>query len=63
MLKIKLPSFLKRKEVSPLDIELKKYKKKDRERLRTLYEQYQKGNVVNIIKRSFNKKTNQWENI
>jgi hypothetical protein len=52
MLKIKLPSFLKRKEVSPLDIELKKYKKKDRERLRALYEQYQNGNILKLNKRS-----------
>jgi hypothetical protein len=50
MLKIKLPKIFKRKEKTPLEIELKKYPRKRRARLRELYEQYEQGKILKIEK-------------
>ena len=48
MLKIKLPKLFKKKEISPLEKELKKYPKKKKARLKFLLEEYEKGNVLKI---------------
>lgn len=39
---------LKKKELSELDLELKKYPKKRRVRMKELYDQYQKGMILKI---------------
>lgn len=48
MPRITLPSFFKKKEETPLDIELKKYPKKDRSRLKELFLQWESRKVVKI---------------
>jgi len=42
--------WFKRKPKDPLDIELKKYPKKDRKRLRELWEQWQSGMYIKVGK-------------
>jgi len=46
MLKLKLPNFLKKKELSPIDKELKKYPMRKRKRLKFLWEEYQNGKIL-----------------
>jgi hypothetical protein len=51
MLNLKLPrflNFLKRKPLTPIEIELKKYPKKDRARLRELWEQWEQGKYLKV---------------
>lgn len=50
MLKALLNLF-KKKEISPIDKELKKYPRRDRERLKRLWEQWEKGEYLKINKK------------
>jgi hypothetical protein len=48
MLKIKLPKFLRKKESSPIEKELRKYPRWRRKRLREMWEQWEQGKVLKI---------------
>lgn len=43
-----LLNFFKRKPRNPIDIELKKYKRKDRKRFKELYGEWEDGNFIKI---------------
>lgn len=45
---MKLFNIFKKKEVNWIDKEVKNYKKKDRKRLRALWEQWKSGNYLKI---------------
>jgi len=46
----RLKNLFKRKPLEAIDIELKKYPKKDRKRLKELWQQYQSGMYVQVGK-------------
>ena len=48
-------NIFKKKELSELEVELRKYPKKRRARLKQLYEQYQKGQILQVGKDIDNK--------
>jgi hypothetical protein len=46
----RLKNLFKRKQLDPIDVELKKYPKKDRKRLKELWQQWQSGNYISVGK-------------